>query len=65
MKKLVIAVAALSMITLAGCTEEIADANPVVNASEYVSEESEYLGDLGESKESQLSDAENVLNDLQ
>lgn len=62
MKRIIIALSIICMVLLTACKEE---SNPVVQASDYVSENEEFAESLGNMQEDRLSDAENVLNDIQ
>ena len=60
MKKTMIFAAALLALTLSACQKED---NPVVQGSEYVSEESSEI--IGDMREQQIADAEAALQDMQ
>ena len=62
MKKTLIFAAALLALTLSAC--QIED-NPVVQGSEYVSEESSEMESIGDMREQQIADAEAALQDMQ
>ncbi len=64
-KKLFVISALLCALALCGCTEELEEANPVVQASGYVSENSEMLGNIGENMEDNLAEADAILDELQ
>ena len=54
MKKTMIFAAALLALTLSACQKED---NPVVQGSEYVSEESSEMESIGDMREQQIADA--------
>ncbi len=62
MKKTMIFAAALLVLTLSACQKED---NPVVQGSEYVSEESSEMESIGDMREQQIADAEAALQDMQ
>lgn len=62
MKKAMIFAAALLALTLSACQKED---NPVVQDSEYVSEESSEMESIGDMREQQIADAEAALQDMQ
>lgn len=62
MKKTMIFAAALLALTLSACQKED---NPVVQDSEYVSEESSEMESIGDMREQQIADAEAALQDMQ
>ena len=62
MKKTMIFAAALLAHTLSACQKED---NPVVQGSEYVSEESSEMESIGDMREQQIADAEAALQDMQ
>lgn len=62
MKKAMIFAAALLALTLSACRKED---NPVVQGSEYVSEESSEMESIGDMREQQIADAEAALQDMQ
>lgn len=62
MKKTMIFAAALLVLTLSACQKED---NPVVQDSEYVSEESSEMESIGDMREQQIADAEAALQDMQ
>ena len=62
MKKTMIFAAALLALTLSACQKED---NPVVQGSEYVSEESSEMESIGDMREQQIADAEAALQDMQ
>ena len=54
------------MTLFSSCTkEDAAELNPVVQASEYVSANSEELGAIGDERQGQLDAAEDILADIQ
>ncbi len=56
----------LLTVLLCSCTrEDAAENNPVVQASEYVSANSEELGAIGDERQGQLDAAEDILADIQ
>ena len=55
MKKVMIFAAALLALALSACQKED---NPVVQGSEYVSEESSEMESIGDMREQQIADAE-------
>lgn len=64
--KKVIIISALSALLLCACSEdELAESNPVVQASEYVSDNAQILEGIGDNKETQLSGAEEILAELE
>lgn len=58
MKKLIIAAAVLSALSLCGCTS---DSNAVSRSSEYVSAEASEMESIGDMREEQIADAETAL----
>ena len=62
MKKLIIAAAVLSALSLCGCTS---DSNAVSQGSEYVSAESSEMESIGEMREDQIAEAEAAIQDIQ